>query len=121
MELGPYSVRVATVEHGHQRSQTDANGPVEPQVVGLPARAAGRMQGGDSNCGPEGRGSSLSVNSRRLAAQAPFHASQAVSSISSSQGSIRRSRGPIAEAAMPPSPGPSEIDQFPQKMAAGER
>jgi hypothetical protein len=53
-ELGPRWVRVATVEHGHQRSPTVANGSEEQQVAGLPVHAAGMMRRGDSDCGPEG-------------------------------------------------------------------
>jgi hypothetical protein len=47
-------VCVATVAHGQQRSSTVTNGSKEPQVAGLPAHAAGMMQAGDSDCGPEG-------------------------------------------------------------------
>jgi hypothetical protein len=54
-ELGPRWVRAATVAPGHQRSPTVANGSDEPQVVELPAQAAGMLQVGDSDCGPEGR------------------------------------------------------------------
>jgi hypothetical protein len=57
--LGPRWVRVATVEHGQQRSPTVANGSEEPQVAGPAAQAAGMMQVSDSDCGPEGQESSL--------------------------------------------------------------
>jgi hypothetical protein len=53
--LGPRWVRVTTVEHGHGRSLAVAHGPEEPQVAGPSAQAAGPMQAGDSDCGPEGR------------------------------------------------------------------
>jgi hypothetical protein len=57
--LGPRWVRAATVEHGHQRAPTVAHGSEEPQVTGPSAHAAGITQKGESDCGPEGRGSSL--------------------------------------------------------------
>jgi hypothetical protein len=52
--FGPCWVRVATGEYGQQRSPTVTNGPENPQVAGPPARAAGIMHTGDSDCGPEG-------------------------------------------------------------------
>jgi hypothetical protein len=63
---GPYWVRAATVEYGQQRAPTVANGSEKPQVAGPPAHAAGMMHAGDSDCGPEGRGSAPS-GSRRAA------------------------------------------------------
>jgi hypothetical protein len=56
--LGPRWVRVTRVEHGHGRSPPVAQDSEEPQVTGLPAQAAGMMRRCDSDCGPEGRGSS---------------------------------------------------------------
>jgi hypothetical protein len=62
MRLGPRWVRAATVSHGHQRARTVTNGSDKPQVAAPTARAAGMMQAGDSDYGPEGRG----VESPRL-------------------------------------------------------
>jgi hypothetical protein len=45
------------VEHGRQRSPTVTNGPEKLQVTYRPAYAAGMLQAGDSDCGPEGLGS----------------------------------------------------------------
>jgi hypothetical protein len=58
--LGPRRVRVATVQQGHRRSPAVTNGSEEPQVAGPAAQAAGITQTRDSDCGPEGRGSSSS-------------------------------------------------------------
>jgi hypothetical protein len=60
-ELGPRWVRATRVRYGRQRSPVDTSGSEEPQVAALPPHAAGMMQAGDSDCGPEGRGSSPSV------------------------------------------------------------
>jgi hypothetical protein len=54
-ELGPRWVRAATVQYGQQRAPTVTNGSEEPHVAGLRAHAAGMMQAGDSDCGPDGR------------------------------------------------------------------
>jgi hypothetical protein len=40
--------------NGPARASAVADGPEEPQVAGPPAHAAGMMQTGDSDCGPEG-------------------------------------------------------------------
>jgi hypothetical protein len=53
---GPRWVRAATVQHGHQRSPSVADGLEEPQVASRPAHVAGTTRTGDSDCGPEGRG-----------------------------------------------------------------
>jgi hypothetical protein len=55
MGLGPRWVRVTTVAHGHRRSPAVAKGSEEQHVAEGPAHAAGMMQMGDSDCGPEGR------------------------------------------------------------------
>jgi hypothetical protein len=60
-ELGPRWVRATRVRYGRQRSPVDTSGSEEPQVAALPPHAAGMMRAGDSDCGPEGRGSSPSV------------------------------------------------------------
>jgi hypothetical protein len=57
--LGPCWVRAATVAPGHQRSPAVAYGSEEPQVAGPLGHAAGMIRSRDSDCGPEGRGSSL--------------------------------------------------------------
>ena len=49
--LGP----CRNVEHGRERSLAVSDGAEEPQVVGPLAQAAGMMQAGDSDCGPEGQ------------------------------------------------------------------
>jgi len=41
---------------GHQRSPAVTDGAVEPQVASPPRHAAGMMQVGDSDCGPESHG-----------------------------------------------------------------
>jgi hypothetical protein len=56
LALGPRWVRVAVDAHGRQRSPTVTNGSEEPQLAERPSHAAGMMQAGDSDCGPEGRG-----------------------------------------------------------------
>jgi hypothetical protein len=61
-ELGLHWVRAATVERGHQRSPTVANGSEKPQVAGPPAQAAGMMQTGELDCGPR-----VGVGTRRAA------------------------------------------------------
>ncbi len=53
--LGPRWVRAAAVLEEELRSPTVTNGSEEPQVTDSPAQAAGTMQAGDSDCGPEGR------------------------------------------------------------------
>ena len=57
--LGPRWVPAATVEHGQKRSPTVIDGSEELQVVGSPVHTAGTMRTAHSDCGPEGRGSSL--------------------------------------------------------------
>jgi hypothetical protein len=61
LSFGPRWVRVATVAHGHERSPAVANGSEEPQVAGPLAQAAGMMQAGDSDCGPDGREGEVAI------------------------------------------------------------
>jgi hypothetical protein len=57
--LGPRWVRAATAQYGHRWSPAVTDGSAEPQVTSPSAHAAGITQTRDSDCGPEGRGSSL--------------------------------------------------------------
>jgi hypothetical protein len=65
LALGPRWVRAPTVHYGHPQSSTVANGSEEPQVADLSGHAAGMIQVGDSDCGPEGHRASRRALTRR--------------------------------------------------------
>jgi hypothetical protein len=70
---GPRWVRVRTVAYGRGWSPVVTSGSNDPQVAGPAAHAAGRMKAGDSDCGPEGRRSTLLGPLASLAALRQAH------------------------------------------------
>jgi hypothetical protein len=71
--LGPCWVRGAPGPQGHERSPTVTSGEEKQQVGRPPAQAARTTPASGSDCGPEGRGSTLSVICWQQALRAGVH------------------------------------------------